>query len=217
MPVIVRNNITAHSDIGNVRTHNEDSYTVNPDRWCFAVADGVGGAPHGEVASSIATRCVFQASAMQGLSARDVVWQAFHMAGKRLSDEDGGKFTGMMTTLVVLCFDREKNRVAYGYIGDSRLYARLRGKKRLLTKDHQNPDGSLSAVLGTHISYQPVIVERNVASGDVFVLCTDGVSNEIDKDTIIRVGAQFGAKTVVNKAIEAGGRDNATAIVVRIP
>lgn len=217
MPVIQRQTITSHTDVGRVRDHNEDSFTVNSDRLCFAVADGVAGAPHGEVASSIATRCVFMASTRGGCAnAREVVETAFRMTSERLSRENDGEFRGMMTTLAVLCIDRRERKAVYGHVGDSRIYVRHRLKKRLLTNDHQDAWGQLSCIMATHMSHAPTIGELTVFDDDVFVLCTDGVSNEISGDDILKLGAQYGARTVVNKAVEAGGRDNATAIVVRV-
>lgn len=209
------NRITAATDVGSVRDHNEDSHMVNPERMCFAVADGVAGAPYGEIASSLVTRCAFMASKQPGLTATQTVKLAFKMAADRLAKEDHTKYHGMMTTMVVLCIDEGSKKAVWGHVGDSRLYVRHRLKKLLLTKDHQDSHGRLCRVLSTGVSHSPTIGEMKISSDDVFILCTDGVSNELNDDQIFR-SSQFTAQTLVRRAVMAGGRDNATGIIVKM-
>lgn len=205
--------ITAASDVGLIRQNNEDSHMVNRDRMCFAVADGVGGAPHGEIASAIATQAAYQVSKRSGLTARQVVEQSFQLAAEKLADKDGTKYSGAMTTLVVLCLDGHD--AVYGHVGDSRLYMRRRGNDVLLTTDHQH-NGYVTQVLGTRMSMAPTMGHIRAFDNDTFILCTDGVSNELTKAKIVATGHRFTASTIVNHAVAAGGRDNATAIVVKI-
>lgn len=201
---------THFSHIGNVRKTNEDSLDFDRSKRFFVVADGISGLPDGEVASEAAT-----SAAMKAKHADPVThtFQAFHLASMAVKRHRGK----MGTTMVSLAFDRPKRTAVIGNCGDSRAYRLRDGKLERLTTD-QRHGNMLYNVLTTYSHCEPVIKLTSVKSGDVFLLCSDGVTNELDKDTLTTLVSRFGAQRVVRAAIGGPGlgRDNASAIIVRV-
>lgn len=224
----------AASDVGLVRTQNEDSYVAGGG--VFAVCDGMGGALAGEVASETACRNLRELGS-EGNSA-DRLQAAVRRANaeilKRSIEEPG--MAGMGTTLTAAV--RQGDSLVIAHVGDSRAYL-LRGRRlRQLTEDHSLVaelvrEGSLTPeeaavhphrsvitrALGTEEEVLPDIIALPLEVGDRLLLCSDGVSGLVSDDRLQQVlesaaTAQQAAEDLVAEALAHGGDDNATAVVL---
>jgi serine/threonine protein phosphatase PrpC len=231
------------SDVGRVRAINQDNFLARADLGLWAVADGMGGHRGGEIASRIACETVdrsYAARTVEGLV--DAVESAnaavFH-AGS--GDPD---LTGMGTTIVAIALvdDGHGDSVlAIANVGDSRAY-RLAVANELeqLTNDHSLVadlvrEGSLSPeeaavhpqrniltrVLGVYDDVPVDIVTVVPHNGDRYVLCSDGLFNEVPEPAIASVLRRLAdpteaANELVRLANEGGGRDNVTVVVVDV-
>ena len=226
----------SRTDIGCVRDHNEDSLVVAPP--LFAVCDGMGGHAAGEVASEIATQVI----ADRAPSHADATGlaRAVEAANAEIiaAAQDGRGREGMGTTCTAAMIEGE--RLVIAQVGDSRAYLLHAGKLQQITRDHSlvadmveagqitadeariHPSRSIiTRALGTSQSTHPDLYEINVAAGDRLMLCSDGLSGMIEDSDIEEVmtritDPQRCASVLVNEAIEAGGLDNVTVIVVNI-
>lgn len=196
----------ARSDRGRRRPKNEDAYLARPDRGVFAVADGMGGHPAGDVASRIAIETV--RSHLEGHrpdaepdDAADRVRAAIEAANRAICErgrQDRDK-AGMGTTLTVLAVARSGECLAIGHIGDSRAYRLRGGRIEQLTVDHtwvqqqvelgllppdqaaDHPFGSvLTRALGTLDEVEVDVVVHSVESDDLLLLCSDGLTTHLD-------------------------------------
>ena len=226
----------SRTDVGCLRDHNEDSLAVSPP--LYVVADGMGGHAAGEVASEIAVNTIVATvpahADAQGLA--DAVVEANREVIEASHDERGREGMGCTVTAAML----EGERLVIAQVGDSRAYLMHKGELQQVTRDHSlmaelieagditpeearvHPKRSvITRALGSDPLMQPDIYELNVEAGDRLLLCSDGLSTMLtdDKiaDTLSRIGdAQRCASQLVNEAIEAGGYDNITVIVVDI-
>lgn len=238
-----------HSGI--VRSHNEDSIATDADIGLAILADGMGGYNAGEVASGIAVALISEemkkallGKAIAGLSdarARSLVSEYAAKANAAIfqAARNQPQYSGMGTTLVMaLWYD---NRMIVGHIGDSRLY-RLRGELlEQLTRDHsllqeQIDSGLISKAdarhsLNKNLVTRAVGVEPDVETeintyavdqGDVYLLCSDGLSDMVTDDDIqltvssLKSNLALAAEQLVQQANDNGGRDNISVILVRI-
>lgn len=226
----------SRTDIGCLRDHNEDSLAVKPP--LYVVADGMGGHAAGEVASEIAVETIVAAAPphadAQGLA--DAVAEANREVMAASHDGRGREGMGCTVTAAML----EGERLIIAQVGDSRAYLLHKGLLQQVTRDHSlmtelieageitpeearvHPKRSvITRALGSDPLMQPDIYELNVEAGDRLLLCSDGLSTMLTDnriaDTLNRIGdAQRCASQLVNEAIEAGGYDNVTVIVVDI-
>lgn len=226
----------SRTDIGCLRDHNEDSLAVSPP--LYVVADGMGGHAAGEVASEIAVDTIVAAAPArvdaQGLA--DAVVEANREVMEASHDGRGREGMGCTVTAAML----EGERLVIAQVGDSRAYLLHKGQLQQVTRDHSlmtelieageitpeearvHPKRSvITRALGSDPLMQPDIYELNVEAGDRLLLCSDGLSTMLTDDriadTLNRIGdAQRCASQLVNEAIEAGGYDNVTVIVVDI-
>jgi PPM family protein phosphatase len=220
------------TDVGRVREGNEDSYLVDPP--LFAVADGMGGARGGEVASQLALETIETlAQAGQGTLAEQVV-EANHAVFER-SQEDRS-VSGMGTTLTAV---RMIDGVAHlAHVGDSRAYLMRGGAMRRLTEDHTlvnrmvkageiTPDEAdvhphrnvLTRVLGTEPEVRVDVQEVPLMGGDRLLICSDGLFAMVNEDQIQAIietepDTQKAADRLVRAANRAGGVDNITVVVL---
>lgn len=237
-PVAVR---SAHaSDVGRVRDHNEDSLLDTPRVW--AVADGLGGHAAGEVASRIAVD-VLALLAERGVTGPDDVTAAVTEANERIlaAQADHAEQRGMGTTVtgLALTAGEEPQWVVFN-VGDSRVYRVAGGSTEQLTRDHSEVAALVEAGLldpedaATHpmrhvitrslgISREVVTDTwvRPVEAGEWFVVCSDGLTNEVDDATLGRLveeaaDPQEAARALVTAALEAGGSDNVTVVVIAV-
>jgi len=232
----------AHTSTGRVRNHNEDAFGYRPEHGIFVVCDGMGGAAGGEVASRIAVDTVlgfFSGEPREG--GRELLQQAITQANTAVLDraeQDPGLY-GMGTTLVALLLEPQGALVAHA--GDSRCYLFRACQLSRITRDHSLVDEQLrlgtmtqeeaersplrsviTRAIGTQQSVTPEVQELAVETGDRFLLCSDGLTREISEEQIAAVLAaepdlEASARSLVEAATEAGGRDNITCLLVQTP
>lgn len=231
---------------GRLRSSNEDAYGMCAERGMFVVCDGMGGAAGGEIASRLAADAVLEhwASHAGELPPREALHQAIAAANRTVLDraESDPGLSGMGTTLVALVLTPDAALI--GHAGDSRCYLLRGGELRRQTRDHSLIDeqlrlGTITAEEAEHspfrsvitraVGTQPAVTEEiqeiAVEAGDLFLLCTDGLTREVSEDEIARIlsmaaGApslEPAAWRLVEMANEAGGRDNITCLLVRVP
>lgn len=215
------------SDIGRVRSANEDRSAGDPASGLYAVADGIGSTAGGDVAAETAIDVLMDEAGRTGSPAL-VLERAFQMANSRVVEVGGeSRLRGLGSTLSALTIRDELATVAH--VGDSRVY-RLRGSDlQLLTTDHSHamhigsrgPTQVLTQYLGQpDRSLDVEIRATTLADGDVFLLCTDGVHramSESEIGSLIRETSPTDAcRVLIDRADEAGGYDNATAMIVTI-
>lgn len=229
---------SAISDVGRVRKNNQDAGYAGP--WLLAVCDGVGGAAHGEVASSTAISQLRRIDADPGTdNMLGLVSGGVHRAHVRIGEmvEDDPSLRGTSTTATVALFDGR--RVALGHIGDSRGYLWRRGELRQITQDHTfvqslidegriteeeaatHPHRNiiLRALDGTN-DVEPDLFFVDLEPGDRLLLCSDGASGYLDHDRmadILATGtADFAAVELVRASLAAGSTDNVTCVVADV-
>jgi len=236
----------AQTSNGRLRDHNEDAFGLRPDRGIFIVCDGMGGAAGGEIASRLAVDTVMAhlAAHPKDLSPREALHQAVCTANRAVHEraESDPGLSGMGTTLVALLLQPGAALIAHA--GDSRCYLFRSGKLSRQTHDHSLIDeqirlGTITAeeaehspfrsvitrAIGTQPSVSEEILELPVQPGDLFLLCTDGLTREVREDEIARTLAiatqspelDPAAFRLVESANQAGGRDNITCLLVRVP
>src|SRR5213596_477498 len=189
------------SDTGKKRRRNEDAYVVAPP--LFAVADGMGGAQAGEVASRLAAAALKDVDS-QGLSGRDRVISLIAEANRRVYERSSTdpSASGMGTTMTVALV--EGNAVTIGHVGDSRAYLVRDGRLEQLTEDHSlvaelvrsgklspeeaeaHPQRSvITRALGTDPDVDVDTFSVETKPGDLFLLCSDGLTSMVDDETIL--------------------------------
>jgi protein phosphatase len=226
------------TDTGRQRNANEDSlFTRAP---LFVVADGMGGAQAGEVASKTAAES-FDRELPQGPPER-VLRETIEAANRTIHDHAANDpdLAGMGTTITAAIVDLEAEEVAIGHVGDSRAY-RLRGNRfERLTRDHSlveemrrkgqltdaqaedHPQRSIiTRALGPEPEVQVDLQTVPVQAGDVFLICSDGLTTMLGDEQIGRLLAratsmQSAVRALVDEANRAGGRDNITVIAFRL-
>jgi PPM family protein phosphatase len=223
---------------GNIRDLNEDYFHMEPELGLWIVADGMGGHESGEVASAMTVDVVHRSVEAGEPLAKSLV--AAHEAVIQAADSDPGK-SGMGATVVVLKITGNCYEIAW--VGDSRVYrySRTNGLK-LLTHDHSyvqllvdneliSPEDAknhpMSHVVNQAIGSSPKgtvsvdTVSGTVDPGDRFLLCTDGLTNELSDDGIAdvlrqEIDHQAAADQLIQEALTAGGGDNVTVVIVEI-
>jgi len=231
----------AATDVGRVRQHNEDS--VLADRTVFMVADGMGGHAAGEVASRIAVD-TFSALADADVRRRDDLVEALARANQRILESVARhpEQSGMGTTATGIAVVNAggSDHWAVFNVGDSRVYRYVDGRLRLVTVDHSEVRELVDAGLITEQEAErhPLrnVVTRSLGSdpaptpdvwvfpphpGERFVICSDGLSGELPLRRIEQLVAEHDdpqacAEALVSAAVDAGGRDNVTVVVVAL-
>jgi protein phosphatase len=225
------------TDTGRQRHANEDSYFARAP--LFAVADGMGGAQAGEVASRIAAGAFEHGVVGEGPAEGrlEEIAQEANREIHKLAQEDSSR-AGMGTTLTAVMLHDDE--VALGHVGDSRAYVLRDGELKRLTKDHslveelrrqgrlteeqaeEHPQRSIiTRALGPEPKVNVDTMTFPARDGDVFLLCSDGLTTMVGDEEIreILVGARS-LRSAVNRLVEAanrgGGRDNITAVAFRL-
>jgi len=200
------------SDVGVLRSHNEDCFEIDPEHQMFVVADGMGGHSHGEIASRIAVQAIRDQLATQperlpvssppkhAARLRDAIRLAHERVLAAIRQD--GSLHGMGTTVVGMLLDGES--VAVAHVGDSRAYRLRDGKLELLTQDHtwvneQVVAGFLSEeqarvhplknvvtrALGGDADVEVDVREWKVLPGDLYMLCSDGLTTMLSDAEIL--------------------------------
>jgi PPM family protein phosphatase len=232
------------TDVGRVRTSNEDSVFTNIQSGVFVVADGMGGHAAGEVASAIASETI-GASACTACGSLDALGDqlvaAFLAAGDEISRqvEADPSTSGMGTTCTVLVLQAEGNFLI-GHIGDSRAYLLRNDVFRRVTRDHSwvqeqvdrglikpeqamgHPHSNIiTRALGTDPMPTPDLYSGPLQNGDAFLLASDGLTDMVDDQRIAEIltgsrTCQEATETLVAAANSSGGSDNITVLIVRV-
>ena len=226
----------ALTDIGRVRTHNEDSVLAQPP--LFVVADGLGGHEAGEVASSIAVETL-RDHAPRRPDAKALA-RAVKAANREVirSAREGFGRQGMGTTMTAAIV--EGARIVIAHVGDSRAYLLHEGTLSRVTEDHSmvadmirrgqlteaearyHPNRSvITRALGTDPNMLADTYELDAAPGDRLLLCSDGLTSMLEDGLICEILEQYhapevAARMLVDSANDAGGHDNVSVIVVDI-
>lgn len=232
------------SDVGRVRPNNEDVFRALSEKQFYVLADGMGGHNAGEVAAlkavdtvcanvqgieenaSVETTCNLLRAAVA--SANETVYTLSHQ---------NKSYSGMGTTLS--CFLLHGDALIYAHVGDSRIY-RKRHKLEKLSEDHSlrhimltsedQPSPDLPALLfrnvitraiGTHPYVIPDIGVISICPGDIFMLCSDGLTDFVPEEAIaeilnVRSTLEHTAERLIKSALEKGGNDNITVLLVKI-
>lgn len=202
--------------IGKIRRTNQDSIFFN--NAILAVADGMGGHAGGEVASAIAIKTLEISLA----SNPDVnLTEIFSNADKNVREEaERNPFQcyKMGTTLVVARI--QGNRLVVGNVGDSRAYLVSPRRIEQITIDHNPPfqKNLLTQIVG-HCGV-PDLFEKSVDTGDIVLLCSDGLSNMVDDSIIFEIVRETEFQEICDKliqaALDAGGLDNISVVISKV-
>jgi len=226
------------TDTGKRRRRNEDEYVVAPP--LFAIADGMGGAQAGELASSLAAGAVRDDESVSGSGERrvaDLIQEANRRVYQRSSQDASA--SGMGTTMTVALV--EDGAVVFGHVGDSRAYLIREGQLEQLTEDHSlvaelvrsgklspeeaetHPQRSvITRALGTDPDVDVDTFSIPTHPGDLFMLCSDGLTSMVDGGTILeateknRDNLHAAVKALIRAANKGGGEDNITVVLFEI-
>lgn len=226
----------ALSDVGRVRRDNQDSGYAGAH--LLVIADGVGGAARGDVASSAAVDALRKLDVPPGNDALSELSATIHLAHDRIAEivEHHPELDGTSTTVTAAIFDGTHLRV--GHVGDSRGYLLRDGELRPLTTDHTlvqslidegriteeearvHPHRNLilRAVDGVH-DPEPDLSSVDVVAGDRVLLCSDGCSGVLDNGTMADLMSgplEEAAQRLVRSALDAGSSDNVTVILADV-
>jgi len=232
------------TDVGVIRSGNEDNYLMVPDRGVFIVADGMGGHAAGEVASEMAVRIIARElgdiSRVTNTEASDLIRHSIIRANstifqRTLSEQDK---RGMGTTATAMVIIDDKYLI--GQVGDSRAYLLRDGTLVQLTKDHSyvqeqvdagylSPEEArthpysnvITRCVGANVDVTPDVYSGTLRVGDVYLLASDGLTGMIEDEDLmglmerVREPQQL-ADELVDEANRRGGLDNVTVIVIRV-
>ena len=226
------------TDQGRIRANNQDA--MYADSGLFVVADGMGGHQGGEVAANLAVRTLTNAERSDREQLREAVAEANRVVHQTALEE--AELHGMGTTLTTLAVSQAANTHQFVIlnVGDSRVYRHRDGQLEQLTEDHSyvaelvrrgelddeaaqvHPyRNMLTRAIGVHAEVEIDEWLLEPVSGDRFMLCSDGLTNELAD---VEIAEQLGfdkdpsttAKALVGLANERGGRDNSTVLIVDV-
>lgn len=240
---VVRYAAAAVTDRGRKRPSNEDAFGFSVEAGVYVVCDGMGGAAAGEIASSLAVDEVLRLLKSRKQENETELPAAAESAVTAANEaifsraQRNHRLNGMGTTLVVMT--TQEQHVWILNIGDSRCYLMRKGKLEQLTQDHSlveeqvrlgrmTPREALHSplknvitrALGTQSQVRPDVFKLEAEPGDIFLLCSDGLTRELPDDAIealLNCDLQLDALAarLVEAAKKAGGHDNITCMLVR--
>ena len=230
----------AESNVGRKRRHNEDSFVHAPPM--FAVADGMGGAQAGEVASSLAAAALVEGNVDLAATGEERIVELVRTANRRVHQRaiDDAAASGMGTTMTVAVFHPD-GAIVIGHVGDSRAYRLRDGELEQLTNDHSlvaelvrrgeltpeeaqvHPQRSvITRALGTDFDVDVDAFTVEARDGDVFLLCSDGLTTMVDAVTVAglvernRASLAAAAHALIRAANDRGGDDNITTVLFSV-
>ncbi len=230
------------SDRGKRRPDNQDSLLVFEEKAVFVVADGMGGYEGGQLASSLAVdtiRGAFEADQFDGQTESDIdvprrgreLACAIQMANQAVLEKARSEpaLSQMGTTILAARFSPNKQRVYIGHVGDSRCYRLRDGALRQLTTDHtmkqlgmKGPRANdLSRAVGIGAKVTIDLVIDKPRNGDLYLLCSDGLSKMVPDEKVQNLllaqkDLNIAVYDLIEAANDAGGRDNVTAVVIKV-
>jgi protein phosphatase len=227
---------TALTDVGRVRSANEDAFVIDDDARMLAVADGMGGHQAGEVASATAIAAL-QSGLQEGHPIDEAIVDANTAIVERASGDPD--LRGMGTTLTAAVFD-DDHVLVIGHVGDSRAYLLRNAEFEQLTVDHSVVAELIAAgqlteaeaeidprramitrALGIDVDVDVDVINVDLAVGDRLLFCSDGLTTMVRDDAIadvLRTETDRGraAQELVEAANSAGGADNITVVLVDV-
>jgi protein phosphatase len=230
------------TDAGRRRRRNEDAYVCEPP--LFAIADGMGGAQAGEVASGLAAAVLEEATGDEHSDSKgeERVASLIMEANRRVfqrSNEDAAT-SGMGTTMTVALLDNADGTIAFGHVGDSRAYRVRGGELEQLTDDHSlvgelvrsgrlspeeaesHPQRSvITRALGTEPDVDVDTFTVEAEQGDIYLLCSDGLTDMTSTRDILAAvegsrDLDGAARALIDAANAGGGEDNITVVLFEI-
>jgi len=230
----------AHTDIGLKRKINQDSYLKDDAQQLFVVADGMGGHRGGEVASKLAVDVIQKfCCENKNINPRERLDKAVNLSCAEIfkKSTENEELAGMGTTVLAMLF--EDNCCYIAQVGDSRAYLLNAGSVWQITEDHSLLNEEIRAgrieagqaanyqfknVITRSVGYEKQVVvdiyRREIQPGDMFFLCSDGLSGlvnieELGKE-VAKHGPEQGLKNLVSLANARGGDDNITALICHV-
>jgi serine/threonine protein phosphatase PrpC len=240
---VVHYTAAAVTDRGRKRPSNEDAFGYSVEAGIYVVCDGMGGAAAGEIASNLAVDEVLRQLTHRGEAAEMPLLAAAEGAVNAANEaiytraQRNRRFSGMGTTLVVMVTN--ERRILVLNIGDSRCYRLRAGQLEQVTQDHSLVEeqvrlGRMTQVealrsplrnvitraLGTQCQVTPDVFELEAVAGDLFLLCSDGLTRELSDEVIQSILArelplETLSTRLVDAAKKAGGHDNITCLLVK--
>ena len=238
--------VFAKTDIGKSRELNQDYYYISEETEepkLYILADGMGGYKGGEIASKLATESVkkyiqnnFKGIIKEKQEILKLIENAVEYANMVVYEKskEDKELEGMGTTLEVCLI--YNNKAYIGHVGDSRIYRIRKEVIRKLTKDHSyvqqlvedkkitreeakvHPKKNmLTRALGCTPYVEPDLRARNFEKGDIFIICSDGLTNMVEEKRIyelVKGNVSTAAEELVKEANAAGGYDNITVIII---
>ena len=240
---VIHTSACCNTDPGLTRSHNEDTCLVNNDAGYFLVADGMGGAAAGEVASGLFQETVlelFSPDRDRSPELENLVMECFQSANARILSHvaEIPSHSGMGCTAELFAF--HNNRFVLGHVGDSRTYRLSSGNLTQLTTDHtlvqaQEEQGLISSeqarthsmrnvilrVVGSSEGVEVDMIHGTAVPGDIFLLCTDGLSGMVDDEQIQEIltfeaPLPLKATMLIDQANHAGGKDNISVALIEV-
>ena len=225
------------TDTGRQREANEDSYFSRAP--LFVVADGMGGAQAGEVASRMAVEA-FERADEADAAPEELLRRTAQEANREIFDlaQGDSSRSGMGTTLTAALLHGDE--ISFGHVGDSRAYVFREGKLKQITNDHslveelrrqgkltrdqaaEHPQRSvITRALGPEPQVDVDTMTFSARAGDVFLLCSDGLTTMLDDEDVAAILAreddlQTAARRLIRAANDRGGRDNITVVIFRL-
>ncbi len=225
------------TDIGTVRSRNEDAFLIDRANGLFAVADGLGGLPGGAEASTLAVAKLAEVMRRQDLPGIAEMERILHDINAAVAQRGQAidPIVGIGTTLTLL--QLVQRSFILGHVGDSAAYLLRRGKLQKLTTDHTMEQQLIRAIGPSARNTMPIDYPHTLTScigqerltpycerheleqGDRLLLCTDGLSKVVTEPETAEIlgmnaDAELICRTLVGAVHEARGQDNTTAVVV---
>jgi len=239
---VVRYTAAALTDRGRKRPTNEDAFGFSVEHGVYVVCDGMGGAAAGEIASSIAVDEMLRHLATRlepGVALPELAQKAVSAANHAVfaRAQRNQRLNGMGTTMVALLVDERHAWVLN--VGDSRAYRMREGRLEQVTLDHSLVEEQvrmgrmshsealrsplrnvITRALGTQNGVTPDCFELEAKPGDVFILCSDGLTRELSDEVIAailkcNVALEDRCARLIEAAKKAGGHDNITCVLVQ--
>ncbi|NPA79978.1 MAG: serine/threonine-protein phosphatase [Thermotogae bacterium] len=230
------------TDLGRVRTRNEDAYLINPLTGLFAIADGLGGRKAGDFASNYALEVLdeeLQNLLNAGWKPKEALKEAFIRTSSKVYERvtTSLEVRGAMTTLTAMLIREHKWYIAH--VGDTRIYLARDGHLYLLTEDDTkaqlmvkrgliSPKEALThparnvlvRALGSRSVVKPHTYEGYTAKGDRYLLASDGLYSYFSNEELLEYMMTYEPKPLLellrDEANERGGEDNLTAVAILI-
>lgn len=227
------------TDTGRKRRRNEDAFVASPP--LFAVADGMGGAQAGEVASRLAAAVLHEerGAGIGEATVAGLIAEANRRVWQRSTEDTS--HSGMGTTITVALVDSAAGTIAIGHVGDSRAYRIRGGALEQLTQDHSlvaelvrrgrlapeeaenHPQRSvITRALGTEPEVEIDLFTVQAEPGDLYLLCSDGLTTMVPDGEILALATarrhdlDAAARALVDAANAAGGEDNVTVVAFEL-